>query len=306
MEILYLNKNQYYVYKHYVYNEDGSENIFYIGKGIGDRIYNQNRNLYWNNIVKENKGKYYVDIIQYCDNEDEAYKLENKLQEYYWSIGQCRGCADVRVKKNEIKVKKQTKIKTIDLEIYDDIDMITDSIHHELVEVPIDEILISNKKVDYKLLFKLISCDINLHNINKKEIISNEDYIGIKYNSIYKSFNKMGKNNLMCYDYENYIFNLKYNKYVIMDKKVIKFMCNKLDNKDIKVFLCILLNNLNNHNKLRRYELVKGIGLSNSDTNIKLITNITNKLHSYKLLFKNNNFDIVNKVTYDVNEKLLH
>lgn len=304
MEILYLNKSKYYVYKHYIYNVDGTENVFYIGKGIGDRIYSQNRNLYWKNIVMKNEGKYNIEIIQYCDNEDDAYKLERKLQEYYWSIGQCRGCADIKIKNDEVKVKKHTKIKTVDLNLYNDIDEIIDTDHLDLAEVPVDNNLISNKRINYKLLFKLIACGIDLHNINKEDILSNIDYIGIKCNSIYKSFNKIRKEELIHYDYENYAFHLKYNKYISMDREIIKFMCDKLSNKEIKIFLFILLNNLNNRNKLTREELIEGIGLSKSGNNIKLITDITNKLHSYKLIFKDNNFNIANKVTYDVNRRL--
>lgn len=307
MEMLYLNKKQYYVYRHYVYNEDGSENIFYIGKGIGDRIYNQNRNLYWNNIVKDNKGKYYVDIIQYCDNEDEAYKLENELQEYYWSIGQCRGCADVRVKKCKVKpIRKKTTRKKPIYTAENKICEMFDNICINLVDIPSDYLLIKNKKVDYKLLFKLISCGINLHDINKYQIVDNEKFIKLTPNSVYKSFSRIRKCNLMTYDYDSHKYNLLYKNHILLNKDMVRFMGEELNSNEIKIFIYIALCNLNGKYKILREELVESIGYSKlSEANLSLITDITNKLHNYGFLFKNNNYNEINKVTYHVDDLLL-
>lgn len=100
MNLKFIKKDSYYVYKHYIFN-DGKEHIFYIGKGIGDRIYSQSRNLKWMNIVNSNNGEYMVDIISYCQSEDEAYKLEKELQLKYSKIGMCDGCMDIFEETNE-------------------------------------------------------------------------------------------------------------------------------------------------------------------------------------------------------------
>ncbi|HBG8638454.1 TPA: hypothetical protein KRH68_000694 [Clostridioides difficile] len=110
MNLQYFEKDKYYVYKHYIIEHDGSENVFYIGKGIGDRIYNQIRNEKWDNIVKSNNNNYNVDIIKYFENEKDALDYETKLQLYYWNNGQCKGCADIDAAIGKEKIKKQNEL----------------------------------------------------------------------------------------------------------------------------------------------------------------------------------------------------
>lgn len=68
-------KNRYYVY-HHVNKTNGD--IFYVGKGAGDRAYKTDgRNQYWINYV--NKYKEYDVVIVYNNlTEEEAFELETK------------------------------------------------------------------------------------------------------------------------------------------------------------------------------------------------------------------------------------
>ena len=100
-----VKKQTYYVYKHYYFDKDHNEVVFYVGKGMGDakgsdsRIYSQTRNRYWKAIVNEldeKKVKYYSEPVKFFDSETEALNYELQLQKEYWDKGQCLGCADLR------------------------------------------------------------------------------------------------------------------------------------------------------------------------------------------------------------------
>ena len=99
----------YYLYKHYYLQEDGTENVFYIGKGTGDakglasRIYNTTRNRYWDEIVEKHQGKIKCEVIEFFENEIECLNREKELQDYYWELGQCRGCADMHQRKKGLR-----------------------------------------------------------------------------------------------------------------------------------------------------------------------------------------------------------
>jgi hypothetical protein len=67
--------NNYYVYFHFC---GKTQNIFYVGKGKGDRAFNSvNRTTRWHNYVKANG--YTVKIMYENLTENEALSLENKL-----------------------------------------------------------------------------------------------------------------------------------------------------------------------------------------------------------------------------------
>ena len=100
-----VKKQTYYVYKHYYFDKDHNEVVFYVGKGMGDakgsdsRIYSHARNGYWKAIVKkleEDQISYYSEPVKFFDSEAEALNYELQLQKEYWDKGQCLGCADLR------------------------------------------------------------------------------------------------------------------------------------------------------------------------------------------------------------------
>lgn len=100
-----VKKQTYYVYKHYYFDKDHNEVVFYVGKGMGDakgsdsRIYSQTRNRYWKAIVEkleEDEISYYFEPVKFFDSETEALNYELQLQKEYWDKGQCLGCADLR------------------------------------------------------------------------------------------------------------------------------------------------------------------------------------------------------------------
>ena len=100
-----VKKQTYYVYKHYYFDKDHNEVVFYVGKGMGDakgsdsRIYSHTRNRYWKAIVdklKEDQISYYSEPVKFFDSETEALNYELQLQKEYWDKGQCLGCADLR------------------------------------------------------------------------------------------------------------------------------------------------------------------------------------------------------------------
>jgi hypothetical protein len=73
--------NEYYVYGHYT--EDTNE-LFYVGKGKGDRhkqLSNKRRNLLWQNITKKHGVK--VEILYENLTEEEAFKIEIDLIKKY-------------------------------------------------------------------------------------------------------------------------------------------------------------------------------------------------------------------------------
>lgn len=308
MKILYLNNEKYYVYKHYIINKDGHENIFYIGKGKGDRIYNQRRNSCWNKIVKENNYEYYVDIIQYCNSEEEAYELENKLQEYYWSIGQCKGCADIKIKNNEIKVKKHiknkiNKFKKIKL---DDTYDIFSNLKNKTVKIPIDNKLLSNKQVDYRVLLRISTINDDFNRIDSNIFKEYESLFNIKFNSIQKKFAKLRKLDIMTYDYETMVYTLKCYEYICLDMELVKFICNNFNSNEIKVFITILVNNLDNNYYLKGIKLAESVGLSSgSSNNVRFIIKATDKLYNYDLIDKRYNPSERKIVRYNVNKLIL-
>ena len=77
--------NIYYVYEWY--NVDTGI-IFYVGKGKNNRAYSdRNRNKFFLDYKKFNN----VDVrfVKINLSEDDAWKLEEELIAYYWSINQC-------------------------------------------------------------------------------------------------------------------------------------------------------------------------------------------------------------------------
>ena len=72
-----METNKYYVYLH---KKLGTNDIFYVGKGSGDRAFDfskSGRNSYWNNI----KNKYGVDVEILFDNlsEEDAFRCEKDV-----------------------------------------------------------------------------------------------------------------------------------------------------------------------------------------------------------------------------------
>lgn len=88
MEKDYL-KNNYYVYAWY-YISTGE--IFHIGKGTGNRMYNikSSRNNYFKNILNNDKEN--VAVRKIADNlyELDAYRLEKHLISFYKTFGWCK------------------------------------------------------------------------------------------------------------------------------------------------------------------------------------------------------------------------
>ena len=110
-------KDKYFVYKHYFYNENNEEVVFYIGKGTSDRHFCLKRNKLWEDIVyNQLNGEYYIKIIKYFDLEKDALEYEKKLQKEYYLKGQCLGCKDVinkNFQKNNKKAYKLIRKNTI-------------------------------------------------------------------------------------------------------------------------------------------------------------------------------------------------
>jgi hypothetical protein len=75
--------NVYYVYIHL--RGDNNE-VFYVGKGKGNRIKQRDgRNIYWKNIV--NKHGYTYEIVEKELSEDSAFDLEIELIKFYRESG---------------------------------------------------------------------------------------------------------------------------------------------------------------------------------------------------------------------------
>ncbi len=76
-------KNNYYVYQHV--RLDTME-VFYVGKGTGNRAYStKRRNKYWQNIV--NKVGYHVEIVHAQLTEQKSFELEIETIANYRNIG---------------------------------------------------------------------------------------------------------------------------------------------------------------------------------------------------------------------------
>lgn len=72
----------YYVYTH---TRPDTGNIFYVGKGSKDRAFSTyDRNLHWRNTVKKNSGIFEVNIINWFNDEGDAYASE------IWQIAQLK------------------------------------------------------------------------------------------------------------------------------------------------------------------------------------------------------------------------
>lgn len=81
--------NIYYIYAWYFTN---TNEIFYIGKGKGDRYkyVGTRRNEYFLNIIKKYKDNVNVKKLYENLTETEAWALEKKLINEYWTIGECK------------------------------------------------------------------------------------------------------------------------------------------------------------------------------------------------------------------------
>ena len=84
-----MEEKRFYVYAYYL---KSTGEIFHIGKGTGDRMYNKSshRNQYFKNIIKSHSND--VDVKILIDNltEEEAWQKEKELIAEYKSKGQCK------------------------------------------------------------------------------------------------------------------------------------------------------------------------------------------------------------------------
>jgi len=71
-------KNNYYVYTH----EDMEGNIFYIGRGVGNRAWSKKRNKFWNEKVNQ-IGDYEIKIAYDKLTKEEAIDCEGLLIQLY-------------------------------------------------------------------------------------------------------------------------------------------------------------------------------------------------------------------------------
>lgn len=71
--------------KHYVYCHKGPEGeIFYVGKGVGDRAYSKDRMPHWHHYVKTRcGGQYTVEIVRRFQSDEAALDFENDLMALY-------------------------------------------------------------------------------------------------------------------------------------------------------------------------------------------------------------------------------
>lgn len=76
--------NNFYVYRHYYYNEQGKEITFYVGKGQGMRALSESgRSDLWMERVQKLKGLYHIDIVDFFESEEKALEFEKSLISYY-------------------------------------------------------------------------------------------------------------------------------------------------------------------------------------------------------------------------------
>jgi len=105
---------KYYIYAHL---RKDTNNIFYIGKGSGNRAYfENNRSLFWKRIV--NKYGYNVKILKSNLTEEEAYNLETNFISSEKNNGNCEanftlGGDGVRVEKRWWNEKISNSLKGI-------------------------------------------------------------------------------------------------------------------------------------------------------------------------------------------------
>lgn len=82
--------NMFYVYKWFIKN---SNEVFYIGKGKGNRVRKvKNRNYIFLDYYNNNECDY--EILEYFEDEQAAFDREKELIAYYWSIGQAKANID--------------------------------------------------------------------------------------------------------------------------------------------------------------------------------------------------------------------
>lgn len=80
--------NTYYVYVH---RTADTNSIFYIGKGTKGRAWQKyNRSKFWRSLVE--KHGYNVELVAFSENEEDMYRLEQELIEFYGKRYNKTGC----------------------------------------------------------------------------------------------------------------------------------------------------------------------------------------------------------------------
>lgn len=99
---------QFYTYLH---QKSDSKEVFYIGKGKGNRAFSDNRrNAYWHNIV--NKHGFNGEILAYWDSEEEALSHEKLLISCFKDMGyRLANLTDGGEGSSGLKQSKETKAK---------------------------------------------------------------------------------------------------------------------------------------------------------------------------------------------------
>jgi hypothetical protein len=73
-----------YMKKYYTYtHSDSTGKVFYVGKGIKDRAWSEQRNKYWKEKVKSLNNKYFVEIVYDELTQEEALDAEALLIELH-------------------------------------------------------------------------------------------------------------------------------------------------------------------------------------------------------------------------------
>jgi len=91
--------------KYYVYVHKLNDEVIYVGKGSGSRMYFSHRSEQWKKVVGENKALIKIEVVKRFDDDEKAYKFEKELTAYYKSIGQCK--ANINIGKNHVEIVKQ-------------------------------------------------------------------------------------------------------------------------------------------------------------------------------------------------------
>ena len=93
-------EGKYYVYIHMLNDE-----VIYVGKGSGSRMYFSHRSEQWKKVVGDNKALIKIEVVKRFDDDEQAYKFEKELTAYYKNIGQCK--ANINIGKNHAEIVKQ-------------------------------------------------------------------------------------------------------------------------------------------------------------------------------------------------------
>lgn len=102
-----MQNKKYYVY---VWKKIHNNEVFYVGKGTGNRYKSmKDRNVYFKNI--RNKYDCECEIVKYFDKEEDAYDYELELGTYYKSIGQAKACKVLGNINKYIDYETLTKMK---------------------------------------------------------------------------------------------------------------------------------------------------------------------------------------------------